>query len=77
MMDLRRAAALLLTPVKGQGRQKPEPQEIGKSPLCHTPRCINQSELCLATPTTNTGGKCCCTFCDKGVSMAGQGGLQR
>ena len=59
--------ALLLTLVKGQGRQTPEPQEIGKSPLCHNPRCITQSELYLPNLTKTTGGKCCCAFCDKEI----------
>ena len=59
--------ALLLTLVKGQGKQKPEPQEIGKSPLCHNPRCITQSELYLPNLTKTTGGKCCCAFCDKEI----------
>ena len=59
--------ALLLTLVRQQGRQKPEPQEIGEKPLCHNPRCITQTELYLPPLTKVTGGKCCCAFCDKEI----------
>lgn len=61
------ARMALLRLLVEQGRKKPEPVEIGTTPLCHNPTCITQSELYLPPLTKTVGGKCCCGFCDKEI----------
>ena len=57
----------LLADLANQPRIQPEPVEIGREPLCHNPNCITQTERYLPNLTRQTGGKCCCAFCDKEI----------
>ena len=61
------ARMALLIKLVEQGRQRPEPQEIGTEPLCRNKSCITQSELYLPPLTRDVAGKRCCAYCDKEI----------
>ncbi len=45
----------------------PDPVEIGTRPVCKNPNCITQFERYLPPLVKETGGRCCCAYCDKEV----------
>ena len=53
----------LIKTLSERSRIEPDPVEIGKTPVCHNPRCITQSELYLPPLTERIGGKKCCAYC--------------
>ena len=59
------ARMALLTDLANQPRMKPEPVEIGTTPLCSNPNCITQTDPYLPPLVKQTGGVDCCAFCDK------------
>ncbi len=58
------ARMALLSDLANQPRIVPAPVEIGRSPLCHNPNCITQTERYLPPLVKREGGADCCAFCD-------------
>ncbi len=54
----------LLTDLANQPRQKPEPVEIGTTPVCSNHRCITQTDHYLPPLVKQNGGVDCCAYCD-------------
>ena len=58
------ARMALLADLANQPRLDPGPVEIGRSPVCHNPSCITQTERYLPPLVKQNGGVDCCAFCD-------------
>ena len=59
------ARMALLTDLANQERAKPDPVEIGTTPVCSNPNCITQTEHYLPPLVKQNGGVDCCAYCDK------------
>lgn len=54
----------LLADLANQPRMRPEPVEIGTTPVCSNPRCITQTDPYLPPLVKENGGVECCAYCD-------------
>ncbi len=57
----------LLMDLAMQEHRAPDPVEIGTKPVCKNPTSITQYEHYLPPLVKETGGRCCCAYCDKEV----------
>ncbi len=61
------ARMALLMNLANQPREKQQPVEIGKTPVCTNPNCITQTEPYLPPLVKKIGDLECCAFCDRAI----------
>lgn len=58
------ARMALLMDLACQEHHRPEPVEIGRTPVCDNPNCITQTERYLPPLVKQNGEHICCAYCD-------------